>query len=276
MELVFVGWNHRGAPLDLRERLAFTPDKARKAMEGLFAERILIEGAIVSTCNRAEVYGLSEVDDSFSALAGFFSRFHSVDRAVLESTALSGRGDATVRHLFRVASGPRLDGPRRGADPRPDPRGAPAGVGRGGDDPRRHEPALHVGDRVRATECGTRRARPAADVGPGIALSSWGGSSSELQGRRVLLIGAGETVELTARLLVDDGATDLLFANRSPEKAESLAASVGGRPSRGRGAWRAFADVGPRPLGDGLRRSPSSRAEALRLVLAEAGGADRS
>ena len=46
MNLVFVGWDHRAAPLDLRERLAFTPERTREALEGLFAEHILSEGAI--------------------------------------------------------------------------------------------------------------------------------------------------------------------------------------------------------------------------------------
>ena len=91
-EIVFVGWNHQGADLDLRARLAFTPEKAREALEGLFRERILTEGAVVSTCNRAEIYGVSEVPDSFEALAGFFSRFHSVDASILREKALSGQG----------------------------------------------------------------------------------------------------------------------------------------------------------------------------------------
>ena len=96
MNLLFVGWDHRAAPLDLRERLAFTPEKAREALDGLFQEHILSEGAIVSTCNRAEIYGMSDREDGLDALAGFFSRFHRVDDALLRRTALSGHGDATV------------------------------------------------------------------------------------------------------------------------------------------------------------------------------------
>ena len=87
MNLVFVGWNHRGAPLDLRERLAFTPEKAREALKGLFEERILAEGAIVSTCNRAEIYGVSDREDDLDALAAYFSRFHRVDSLVRISTS---------------------------------------------------------------------------------------------------------------------------------------------------------------------------------------------
>ena len=104
MNLVFVGWNHRGAPLDLRERLAFTPEKAREALEGLFAERILAEGAIVSTCNRAEIYGVSEREDDLDALSGYFSRFHRVDDVLLRQTALTGRPPRRARPAGRSAA----------------------------------------------------------------------------------------------------------------------------------------------------------------------------
>ena len=183
-EIVFVGWNHQGADLDLRARLAFTPEKAREALEGLFRERILTEGAVVSTCNRAEVYGVSEVPDSFEALAGFFSRFHSVDASVLREKALSGRGEATVRHLFRVASGldsmvlgeAQILGQIREAHR----RAAEAGTARAVTS-RLFQSALECGKRVRTeTSLG---ARPVSV--PGIALSLVGRifeSISELQG----------------------------------------------------------------------------------------------
>jgi glutamyl-tRNA reductase len=105
MNLVFVGWNHQGTPLDVRERIAFTPERAKEAMQRLFTEKILTEGAIVATCNRSEVYGLTDREDDLDALSTFFSRFHQVDEVVLRRSALVGRGDETVRHLFRVAAG---------------------------------------------------------------------------------------------------------------------------------------------------------------------------
>src|SRR5512139_1815117 len=105
MNLLFIGWNHRATPVEVRERIAFTPEKAREAMKRLFAEKILTEGAIVATCNRSEIYGLSEREDAADALAAFLSSFHQVDGGILRQTALSGGGEETVRHLFRVASG---------------------------------------------------------------------------------------------------------------------------------------------------------------------------
>ncbi len=228
MNLVFVGWNHRGAPLDLRERLAFTPEKAREALEGLFAERILAEGAIVSTCNRAEIYGVSAREDDVDALAAFFSKFHAVDGALLRQTALTGRGDATVRHLFRVAAG--LDSMVLGeaqilGQIREAHRVATAAGSLRSVTNRLFTSALECGKRVRAeTGLGTRPTSVA-----GLALALAGRIFEELKGRRALLVGAGETAELTARLLLDEGVTEIVVTNRSPERAQALASASGGR-----------------------------------------------
>lgn len=242
MNLVYVGWNHAATPLDVRERLAFSPDRIREAMDGLFRENILLEGVIVSTCNRAEVYGLSEIEDSFDALAGFFERFHRVDGELLRRTALSGRGNDTVRHLFRVAAG--LDSMVLGeaqilGQIREAHRVATA-----------NRSARAVTNRLfmSAVECG-RRVRTETGLGlrptsvPGVALTLAGRIFESLKGLRILLIGAGETVELTARLLVEEAPSDLLFCNRSPEKAAALAAASGGRTMPWDGRLEAFREV---------------------------------
>jgi glutamyl-tRNA reductase len=228
MNLVFVGWNHRGAPLDLRERLAFTPEKAREALEGLFAEHILAEGAIVSTCNRAEIYGVSEREDDLDALSGYFSRFHRVDDVLLRQTALTGHGDATVRHLFRVAAG--LDSMVLGeaqilGQIREAHRVASAAGSLRAVTNRLFMNALECGKRVRAeTGLGTRPTSVA-----GLALTLAGRIFESLKGRRALLVGAGETAELTARLLLDEGVSEIVVTNRSLERAQALAAAAGGR-----------------------------------------------
>ncbi|HEY3351302.1 MAG TPA: glutamyl-tRNA reductase [Thermoanaerobaculia bacterium] len=228
MKLVFVGWNHRGAPLDLRERLAFTPEKAREALEGLFSERILAEGAIVSTCNRAEIYGVSDREDDLDALSGFFSRFHRVDDVLLRQTALTGHGDATVRHLFRVAAG--LDSMVLGeaqilGQIREAHRVATAAGSLRAVTNRLFMNALECGKRVRSeTGLGTRPTSVA-----GLALTLAGRIFESLSGRRALLVGAGETAELTARLLLDEGVSEIVVTNRSFERAQALAAASGGR-----------------------------------------------
>ena len=241
-EIVFVGWSHHGADLALRERLAFTPERARQALEGLFRERILSEGAVVSTCNRAEVYGVSEAPDSLEALSGFFSRFHDVDAALLREKGLSGRGEATVRHLFRVASGldsmvlgeAQILGQIRAAHRRAAEEGTARAV-----TSRLFQSALECGKRVRSET--TLGARPVSV--PGIALSLVGRIFESVADCGVLLLGAGETVELTARLLADDGVRQITFANRSPEKARALAAAFHGWTVPWEERAKAFAEV---------------------------------
>lgn len=241
-ELLFVGWNHRGASLDLRERLAFTPDSSREALAGLFREGILSEGAIVSTCNRSEVYGVTELPDGRQEVTEFLSRFHGVDGALLGAAALAGRGETPARHLFRVASGldsmvlgeAQILGQIRDALHRAAEAGAARSVTN-----RLFQAALECGKRVRTeTALGVKPTSVA-----GIALSLTGRLFESLEGRRVLLIGAGETVELTARLLLDDGARDIRFCNRSPEKAKALAEATGGTTVPWEAREAAFADV---------------------------------
>ena len=240
--LVFLGWNHRGASLDLRERLAFSPESAREALEGLFRENVFSEGVILSTCNRSEIYGVTDLEDGLTPLASFLARFHGVDAHLLRSTALSGSGDVTVRHLFEVASGldsmvlgeAQILGQVREAHR----RAAEAGTARAVTG-RLFQTALECGKRVRTeTALGTKPTSVA-----GIALSLTGRIFESLAGCRVLLIGAGETVELTASLLAEAGVTDLLFCNRSPEKAEALAAQAKGRTVPWDERLSAFAQV---------------------------------
>jgi len=273
--LVFVGWSHHSSPLDLRERLAFTPERAREAMQGLFSERILVEGAIISTCNRAEIYGLSEREDSFEAMASFFSRFHGVEGDVLHRTAFSGRGAATVQHLFRVAAG--LDSLVLGeaqilGQIREAHRVATQGGTARAVTNRLFMAAMECGKRVR-TETGLG-SRPTSVAG--LALSLVGRIFEKAAGLRVLLLGAGETIELTARLLVDEGVSSLRFANRSPDKATALAAKAGGTtvPWDQRVAAMADADLvlsatgSPEPivLAKELRRALSKRRGPLLIL----------
>jgi glutamyl-tRNA reductase len=264
--LVFLGWNHRATPLDLRERLAFSPERAREALEGLFREKVFSEGVIISTCNRAEIYGLTELEDGLTPLSAYLARFHGVDETILRSTALSGRGDVTVRHLFEVAAGldsmvlgeAQILGQVREAHRRATEARTARTVTN-----RLFQAALECGKRVRTeTELGSKPTSVA-----GIALSLTGRIFETLAGCRVLLLGAGETVELTASLLVEAGVTDLLFCNRSPEKAAALAAQAGGRTHPWEERVSAFAHVDIVLSATGSPE-PVVRAEAVRRLLA--------
>jgi glutamyl-tRNA reductase len=267
--LVFLGWNHRATPLDLRERLAFSPERAREALEGLFREKVFSEGVIISTCNRSEIYGVTELDDGLTSLSQFLARFHGVEEPLLRSTALSGSGDVTVRHLFEVAAGldsmvlgeAQILGQVREAHR----RAAEARTARTVTN-RLFQSALECGKRVRTeTALGSKPTSV-----PGIALALTGRIFESLAGRRVLLLGAGETVELTASLLVDAGVTDLVFSNRSPEKAAALAAQAGGRTLPWDDRLSAFPEVDIVLSATGAQE-PVIRAEPLKKLLARHG-----
>ena len=80
MEIVLVGLNHRTAPLEVRERVSFTNDQARRAADELRARGLLEETLVLSTCNRSELYGVppEAMHESAPGLSSFLSEFHAV------------------------------------------------------------------------------------------------------------------------------------------------------------------------------------------------------
>src|SRR6185295_14830921 len=106
MHLLLVGISHRTAPVELRERIDFQARGLEPAIRTLAARGTLREAVVLSTCNRAELYGACEdLDRGRVALVDFISEFHSVDRQTLQPH-LYDVGDLDVaRHLFRVAGG---------------------------------------------------------------------------------------------------------------------------------------------------------------------------
>src|SRR5258708_25132830 len=109
MEIVLVGLNHRTAPVEVRERVSFTTEEARRAAEELRARGILEETLVLSTCNRSEVYGVPPESSHECApgLSTFLSEFHSVRPDILSLSLYHHYDREAVRHLFRVAAGRR-------------------------------------------------------------------------------------------------------------------------------------------------------------------------
>src|SRR5713226_4198222 len=107
MEIVLVGLNHRTASLELRERVSFTADQARRAADELRSRGLLEESLVLSTCNRSEVYGVPPESSHESApgLSTFLSEVHSVRHDVLSGSLYHHYDKEEVRHLFRVAAG---------------------------------------------------------------------------------------------------------------------------------------------------------------------------
>src|SRR5271166_6521352 len=107
IQVALIGCNHRTAPVEFRERVAFTPEQALHAADELRRQGILEEAVVVSTCNRSELYGVaSEVQPNITdAMEIFLTSFHGIPRGELNGHLYSRIGPEAVRHLFRVAAG---------------------------------------------------------------------------------------------------------------------------------------------------------------------------
>jgi glutamyl-tRNA reductase len=231
VHLFLVGLNHRTAPIELRERLSFTEPALQDALAQMRRRPGIAEAAILSTCNRTEVYAVSPDPHSTKALIRFLSDYHRVPEEQFASHVYSHNGEGAVMHLFRVVSGldslvlgePQILGQVREAFTAAAEHGAAGPV---------------LSGLFRAAIAAGRRARTETDIGKGgfsvghaavdLARSIFG----SLDGRTVLILGAGKMSELTAKHLVASGLKIVLVANRTYEKAAAIADRLGGRAIR--------------------------------------------
>ncbi len=106
MPVFVVGLNHRSAPLDLLERLAIDPERRPKALAMLLEREHVKEGAILSTCNRVEVYAaIDRFHDGGDAIRGFLTEFHGISSHELSDFLYAHYEDRAVNHLFAVSAG---------------------------------------------------------------------------------------------------------------------------------------------------------------------------
>jgi glutamyl-tRNA reductase len=233
MPLALVGVSHHTAPVEVRERLAFAPDEARGALEVLRGEAGVREAVLLSTCNRTEVYffpahedrSLRVIEDLFSQKAG------PLDRR-LGDYLFQQWGDGVVRHLFQVCSG--LDSLVTGeAEIQGQVRDAYEQAGAVAVEPsltgpvmnRLFQMALSVGGQVRSRTSIGEGAASVASVSVELARKIFG----SLRGKRVLILGAGQTGELIVEALAREGVEGVTVANRTYERAVELAGRVKGR-----------------------------------------------
>ena len=224
MEIVLVGLNHRTAPVEVRERVSFTAEQARRASEVLRSKGILEETLVLSTCNRSEVYGVPPETSRECApgLSTFLSEFHSVRMDELNGSLYHHYDREAVRHLFRVAAGldsmmlgeAEILGQVRDAYRLAYEQGATGPVLN-----RLFQGALEVGKRVRSeTELGTR---PMSVASAGVKLAER--IFGRLDERSALVLGGGTISEQVIAQLHDRGIARLYIMNRSRERADGLA-----------------------------------------------------
>ncbi|HCD04148.1 MAG TPA: glutamyl-tRNA reductase, partial [Methylophaga sp.] len=226
MHLVTYGINHTTAPVAVREKLSFDADKLPLALASLMLNDSVIEAVIVSTCNRTEIYCHLDEDYDNSVLL-WLHNFQQQDATALQSYLYHYEGADAVRHLFRVASGldslvlgePQILGQLKTAYTQAlNAKALGKSLGR------LFQHAFAVAKQVRTdTAIGNS---PVSVAFAAVSLAKQ--IFSNLAESTALLIGAGETIELVARHLFDNGIKRLIIANRTVERAHMLATSVNG------------------------------------------------
>ncbi|MDR5859666.1 glutamyl-tRNA reductase [Halomonas eurihalina] len=226
MTLLALGINHRTATLDVRERVAFTPAQLEQALAELRCLPEVREAAVLSTCNRTELYCVTD-EAGQQAIYEWLGRFHGMEVEALTRCAYHFLDGDAARHLMRVAVGldsmvlgePQILGQLKEAY-----QVARQAKGMGGELERLFQHTFAVAKQVR-TETGIGR-NPVSVAYAAVSLASR--IFDNLAGSRALLIGAGETIELVARHLHEAGVRRLTVANRTRERADQLAAPLGG------------------------------------------------
>lgn len=226
MKLQMVGCSHQHASIDLLERVAFTPEQLRSALEAFRARFPDTEAVLLSTCNRVELYTARDDDHQLPDRHGcieFLAQMHELDAAELADAFCAREGDEALRHLFTVvasldsmvvgeaqilsqvkqayelACDTELTGPQLHAA---------------------FQTALRVAKRV-ATETTLHQRRVSI---PSVAVADFAASIFErFDNKRVVLIGAGEMGEETLQYLIAQGARQILIVNRSEARAAELA-----------------------------------------------------
>ena len=229
MSVLVVGLSHRTAPVTMLERAAVPADDLRKTLDELHRAETISEVLLLSTCNRVEVYAdAARFHPAVAEITAVLARHAAVDVADLSEHLYVHFAEAAAEHMFSVASG--LDSMVIGESQILGQLRAAYGLGTqaGSVGSVLHElaqTALRVGKRVHS-ETGIDRA--GASV-VSVALDAAQTTLGELAGRRAVVVGAGSMGALAGATLRRRGVTDIVVANRSPERARRLAAAVDGR-----------------------------------------------
>ncbi|HJQ33483.1 MAG TPA: glutamyl-tRNA reductase [Pyrinomonadaceae bacterium] len=230
MAIVLVGLNHKTAPVEVRERLAFSDEACAASLRALVDGEVVREGLIVSTCNRVEILAASPAQkgaDAVGRLSDFLSRARAVPVELFSGHLYTHADEAAVRHVFRVASSldsmvvgePQVLGQVRHAYSLAVEAGTAGRV--------LHKlvhSALRVAKRVRSETGIAASAVSVSYTAVELGRKIFG----SLKGATVLLVGAGEMAELAAQHLSGAGAARVLVANRTYETAQKLAVKFGG------------------------------------------------
>jgi len=229
---IAIGLNHRSAPVEIREKMSFHSSPMQEVLRKLKSYPGLEGVVILCTCNRTEVYAATtNVEVGIHSIKKFLVKHHGVEENVLEQYLCVHTLYDAVRHLFRVVSG--LDSMVRGETQILGQVGNAYQQANDAEVTNKtmnvlFQTALAVGKRVRTDTLIDQHPVSISYTAVELAKQHLG----ELQGKGILIMGAGEMSTLTAKHLVAAGATTVLVSNRSYEKAVILAKECSGHAVR--------------------------------------------
>lgn len=230
MHIVVTGLSHKTAPVEIREKLTFPPEVQNEALHALLSYRNISEGVILSTCNRTEIYIVTnDLEAGKQNTVRFLCDFHNFKYSELSPYFYFHDSIEAVHHLFRVVSSldsmvvgeAQILGQIKEAYEYAFEAGATNIILN-----RLFRHGFSVGKKIRTeTEIG-ESAVSVSYAAVELAKKVFG----ELEGRTVMVVGAGEMSELTAKHLLSNGVNSILVTNRTYERAVELAQRFNGRP----------------------------------------------
>jgi glutamyl-tRNA reductase len=225
MTFLAIGLNHKTAPVNIREKLSFPPDKIQDALQSLVSLETVNEAAILSTCNRTELYCESSSDSI--AIIEWLKQHHVLDDVDLQQYLYIHSDKEAINHMLRVASGldsmvlgePQILGQMKVAFSKA--KGADS-IGH-----LMHKLFQHTFSCAKQVRTDTAIGESPVSVAfASVTLAKQ--IFSDFSSHTALLIGAGETIELVALHLKEVGIKQIIIANRTVEKAHDLAKDVDG------------------------------------------------
>lgn len=230
MKLIALGINHNSAAVEVRERVAFAPEQVSEALADACTAAAIEEVVILSTCNRTELYAVVPVDadaaDRAALLIDWMANYHHLPAEELRRAAYHYEAEQALTHIIQVASGldsmvlgePQILGQMKSAFAVASEAGTV-----GGELGRTFPRVFSIAKKVRTdTAIGEN---PVSVAYAAVDLASH--IFSDLSRCHALLVGAGETIELVARHLIDAGVRELVIANRTLGRARELAQKFG-------------------------------------------------
>ena len=231
MQLATLGLNHHSAPLQLREQVVFQVERLHAALGEFLDRRVAREAAILSTCNRTEIYCATDNADALRETAAWLAQYHGVNAATLAPHLYTLDQDRAVRHAFRVAAG--LDSMVLGEAQI---------LGQMKDAARSAENAGAMGTYLhqlfQRSFAVAKEVRSSTAIGAqSVSMAAAAVRLAErifpaLSDTHVLFIGAGEMIDLAATHFAAQNPKSITVANRTAERAAALAARIAGRAIR--------------------------------------------